>query len=151
LSSTRRPRRSTPRPNAKFRSVLPKYPPDEPRSSSLTGCRPSSTPTRYWCWRMDVLSSADTTRNCCAGAASMRRCGPASKKLHSGKRHSPRTEPTGRPRTQSRERQMARICKVLIVEDDDDVRALLGDIFHDEGFRFSTVKTGAEMSKALDD
>jgi len=46
---------------------------------------------------------------------------------------------------------MARICKVLIVEDDDDVRDLLGDIFHDEGFRFSTVKTGAEMSKALDD
>jgi len=40
---------------------------------------------------------------------------------------------------------MARICKVLIVENDDDVRDLLGDIFNDEGFRFSMVKAGAEM------
>jgi DNA-binding response OmpR family regulator len=46
---------------------------------------------------------------------------------------------------------MARICKVLIVENDDDVRDLLGDIFRDEGFRFSMVKTGAEMREALDD
>lgn len=46
---------------------------------------------------------------------------------------------------------MARICKVLIVENDDDIRELLGDIFHDEGFRFSMVETGAEMSDALDD
>ncbi|HMD63910.1 MAG TPA: response regulator [Stellaceae bacterium] len=46
---------------------------------------------------------------------------------------------------------MARICKVLIVENDDDVRDLLGDIFQDEGFRFSMVKTGAEMREALDD
>ena len=46
---------------------------------------------------------------------------------------------------------MARVCKVLIVENDDDVRDLLGDIFHDEGFRFSMVKTGAEMREALDD
>src|SRR5690348_7336975 len=45
---------------------------------------------------------------------------------------------------------MARICKVLIVEDDDDVRDLLGDIFDEEGFRFAMVKTGAEMSEALD-
>jgi DNA-binding response OmpR family regulator len=45
---------------------------------------------------------------------------------------------------------MARICKVLIVENDDDVRDLLGDIFADEGFRFSTVKTGAEMRAELD-
>jgi DNA-binding response OmpR family regulator len=45
---------------------------------------------------------------------------------------------------------MARICKVLIVENDDDVRDLLGDIFNDEGFRFSMVKTGAEMREALD-
>ena len=44
---------------------------------------------------------------------------------------------------------MARICKVLIVENDDDVRDLLGDIFHDEGFRFAMVKTGAEMRDAL--
>jgi two-component system OmpR family response regulator len=46
---------------------------------------------------------------------------------------------------------MARICKVLIVENDDDVRDLLGDIFSDEGFRFSMVKTGAKMREALDD
>jgi len=44
---------------------------------------------------------------------------------------------------------MPRICKVLIVENDDDVRDLLGDIFHDEGFRFSMVKSGAEMRAAL--
>jgi DNA-binding response OmpR family regulator len=46
---------------------------------------------------------------------------------------------------------MARICKVLIVENDDDVRDLLGDVFHDEGFRISMVKTGTEMHDALDD
>jgi two-component system, OmpR family, response regulator len=46
---------------------------------------------------------------------------------------------------------MARICKVLIVENNDDVRDLLGEIFHDEGFRFSMVKTGAEMREALDE
>jgi two-component system, OmpR family, response regulator len=45
---------------------------------------------------------------------------------------------------------MTRICKVLIVENDDDVRDLLGDIFEDDGFRFSMVKTGAEMRQALD-
>ena len=46
---------------------------------------------------------------------------------------------------------MARICKALIVENDDDVRDLLGDVFEDEGFRFSMVKTGSEMKAALDD
>ena len=45
---------------------------------------------------------------------------------------------------------MARICKILIVENDDDVRNLLGDIFHDERFRFSMVKTGAKMREHLD-
>jgi two-component system OmpR family response regulator len=45
---------------------------------------------------------------------------------------------------------MSRICKVLIVENDDDVRDLLGDIFEDEGFRFSMVKTGAAMRAELD-
>jgi DNA-binding response OmpR family regulator len=45
---------------------------------------------------------------------------------------------------------MARICKVLIIENDDDVRDLLGDIFEDEGFRFSMVKTGAAMHEELD-
>jgi DNA-binding response OmpR family regulator len=47
--------------------------------------------------------------------------------------------------------RMARTCKVLIVENDDDVRGLLGDIFNDEGFHFLMVKTGAEMRDALDD
>ncbi len=46
---------------------------------------------------------------------------------------------------------MARICKVLIVENDDDVRDLLADVFADEGYRFSTVRTSAEMREALDD
>ncbi|MBV9863416.1 MAG: response regulator [Alphaproteobacteria bacterium] len=46
---------------------------------------------------------------------------------------------------------MARICKVLIVEDHDGVRALLGDIFHDEGYRFELVASAAEMRQALDD
>jgi DNA-binding NtrC family response regulator len=45
---------------------------------------------------------------------------------------------------------MARICKVLIVENDDDVRNLFGNVFADEGYNFSTVKTGAEMREALD-
>ena len=46
---------------------------------------------------------------------------------------------------------MARVCKVLIVENNDDVRDLLGDVFAEEGYRFSTVKTGADMRDALDD
>jgi len=46
---------------------------------------------------------------------------------------------------------MARICKVLIAENDDDVCGLLGDIFNDGGFHFSMVKTGAETREALDD
>jgi DNA-binding NtrC family response regulator len=46
---------------------------------------------------------------------------------------------------------MARICKVLIVENDDHVRDLLANVFDDEGYLFSMVKTGAEMWKELDD
>jgi CheY-like chemotaxis protein len=42
---------------------------------------------------------------------------------------------------------MARICKVLIVENDDDVRDLLGDILRDEGYLFATVKAGAECAR----
>jgi two-component system, OmpR family, response regulator len=45
---------------------------------------------------------------------------------------------------------MARICKVLIVENDEYIRELLGDAFEDEGFLFTTVKTGAAMQNALD-
>ena len=46
---------------------------------------------------------------------------------------------------------MARICKVLIVENDDRVRDLLGDVVEDEGYCFATVKTGHEMRGALDE
>jgi DNA-binding response OmpR family regulator len=46
---------------------------------------------------------------------------------------------------------MPRICKVLIVENDDDVRNLLGNVFDHEGYRFAQVKTGAEMHQALDE
>jgi DNA-binding response OmpR family regulator len=46
---------------------------------------------------------------------------------------------------------MPRICKVLIVENNDGVRSLLANVFHDEGYRFSIVENGAEMREALDD
>jgi len=46
---------------------------------------------------------------------------------------------------------MPRTCKVLIVENDDAVRSLLGDLFEHEDYEFSTVRTGAEMRTALDD
>src|SRR5947209_19975568 len=91
-------------------------------------------------------------RNCCSAAASMRLCGPASKRPAGAKLSSRRIEPTERRKADTRTKgQMARICKVLIVENDDDVRDLLGDIFQDEGFRFAMVKTGAEMREALDE
>jgi len=45
---------------------------------------------------------------------------------------------------------MARICKVLIDENDDDVCHLLDQIIEDEGYSFSSVKTGTEMHEALD-
>jgi DNA-binding response OmpR family regulator len=45
---------------------------------------------------------------------------------------------------------MARICKVLIVENDDYIRELLGEVFEDEGFLFTMLKTGAAMQDALD-
>jgi len=46
---------------------------------------------------------------------------------------------------------MARICKVLIVENDDYIREVLGEAFDDEGFLFSMVETGAEMEEKLDE
>jgi DNA-binding response OmpR family regulator len=46
---------------------------------------------------------------------------------------------------------MARICKVLIVENDDYIRELLSEAFDEEGFLFSTVSTGAEMAEKLDE
>jgi len=46
---------------------------------------------------------------------------------------------------------MARICKVLIVENDDNVRDLLADVVEDEGYLFASVKSGREMGAALDE
>jgi len=45
---------------------------------------------------------------------------------------------------------MARICKVLVVEDDDAVRHMLGDVFDDEGYHFTLVKNSLEMRGALE-
>ena len=45
---------------------------------------------------------------------------------------------------------MARICKVLIVENDRYVRELLGDAFEDEGFLLDMVENGPAMEQALD-
>ena len=44
-----------------------------------------------------------------------------------------------------------RICKVLIVENDDHVRDLLANVFEDEGYLFSLVKTGGEMQEKLEE
>ena len=46
---------------------------------------------------------------------------------------------------------MTRICKVLIVENDDGVRDTLANIVADEGYLLVTLKTGREMNSALDD
>ena len=46
---------------------------------------------------------------------------------------------------------MARICKVLIVENDNDVRDLMADIVEQEGYIFAAVETGREMRGALDE
>jgi two-component system OmpR family response regulator len=44
---------------------------------------------------------------------------------------------------------MARICKVLVVEDNFEIRQLLGDLFGYEGYRFDCVATAAEFRKAM--
>jgi len=46
---------------------------------------------------------------------------------------------------------MDRICKVLVVEDDDAVRALLGDLLVHKGYDFTLASSAAEMRRALDD
>jgi DNA-binding response OmpR family regulator len=46
---------------------------------------------------------------------------------------------------------MARICKVLIVENDDYIRELLSEVFDEEGFLFSSVETGPKMEDKLDE
>ena len=45
---------------------------------------------------------------------------------------------------------MERICKVLVVEDDSSVRALLGDVLDYVGYAFTLTSTAAEMRAALD-
>lgn len=41
------------------------------------------------------------------------------------------------------------ICKVLIVEDNPDIRELLGDIFGYEGYRFVMARDGTDMRRAI--
>ena len=43
-----------------------------------------------------------------------------------------------------------RICKILVVEDDDAVRALLGDVLDYAGYEFTLAGNGAETRQALD-
>jgi DNA-binding NtrC family response regulator len=45
---------------------------------------------------------------------------------------------------------MNRICKILVVEDDDAVRQLLGDVLDDAGYEFTLTSSAAEMRAALD-
>jgi DNA-binding response OmpR family regulator len=45
---------------------------------------------------------------------------------------------------------MDRICRILIVEDDDAVRRLIGDVLDYAGYDFTLASSGAEMRRALD-
>lgn len=45
---------------------------------------------------------------------------------------------------------MDRICRILVVEDDDSVRALLGDVLDHAGYEFTLASNGVEMRLALD-
>jgi two-component system OmpR family response regulator len=45
---------------------------------------------------------------------------------------------------------MARICNILVVEDDDAVRELLGDILEHQGYEFTLVMNGNAMRQALE-
>src|SRR3954454_22645535 len=44
---------------------------------------------------------------------------------------------------------MSRICNILVVEDDDSVRALLGDVLDHAGYEFTLARDGGEMRAAL--
>lgn len=46
---------------------------------------------------------------------------------------------------------MPRVCKVLIVENDDYICRLLEEVFDEEGFLFCTVHSGSEMEDKLDE
>lgn len=43
----------------------------------------------------------------------------------------------------------ARVCRVLVVENNRDIQELLEDVFLDEGFRFAVVSGGREMREAI--
>ena len=45
---------------------------------------------------------------------------------------------------------MTRICNVLVVEDDDSVRDLLGEVLDHAGYEFTLARDGMEMRTALD-
>jgi len=45
---------------------------------------------------------------------------------------------------------MTCICRILVVEDDDAVRLLLGEVLQQEGYEFALVRSGAEMRRSLD-
>ncbi len=44
---------------------------------------------------------------------------------------------------------MARICKIVVVEDNDGVRDLLQGLFDEEGYEIAVVSSGEEMRGAL--
>lgn len=44
---------------------------------------------------------------------------------------------------------MPKICRVLVVEDNGDIRELLGDLFEREGYRFALAADGAGMRREL--
>ena len=44
---------------------------------------------------------------------------------------------------------MPRICRVLVVEDNGEVRDLLGEVFAHEGYRFALAENGAGMRRTL--
>ncbi len=44
---------------------------------------------------------------------------------------------------------MSRICRILVVEDNEDIRDLLRHVFAEGGYRFAVAKDGAEMRQVL--
>ena len=45
---------------------------------------------------------------------------------------------------------MSRICNILVIEDDDAIRTLLGDILDFAGYEFAQARNGVEMREHLD-
>lgn len=50
---------------------------------------------------------------------------------------------------QRHEDDVARLCKVLVVEDDDGVSELFTEVLAAEGYRFLTARNGSEMRRTL--